>query len=349
MPSSTSPPGPGSRIPSPTRRRRSRRTSPRRSALLDAARLAGVGRFVFASSNAAAGDHPPPADETDLPHPVSPYGASKLAGEAYCQAYAATYGLAACALRFSNAYGPFSLHKKSVVAAWMRAAFAGEPITINGDGEQTRDFVYVGDLAAAVVAALDAPAGVVAGEIFQAGTGRETTVNELAETIGRAAGRPLEIRHGPGSRGRHPAEREPGRQGRDRGSATGPPSASRRVSPGRRAGTSPHWPTGTWPRSCRRPCPARTRPAAMARGDGRPAEASARSPIGARPRRRGHDRDAFRAGDPHLRHGRHPRQRARPRGEGPVRARPALLAARRDGDRVRHGPGDRRRHGPWPE
>ena len=165
--------------------------------LLDAARLAGVGRFVFASSNAAAGDHPPPADETDLPHPVSPYGASKLAGEAYCQAYAATYGLAACALRFSNAYGPFSLHKRSVVAAWMRAALAGEPITINGDGEQTRDFVYVDDLAAAVVAALDAPADNVAGEIFQAGTGRETTVNELAVAIGRAAGQPLAVRRGP--------------------------------------------------------------------------------------------------------------------------------------------------------
>ena len=76
------------------------------SALLEAARLAGVRRFVFASSNAAAGDHEPPSDETDLPHPVSPYGASKLAGEAYCQAYAATYGMAACSLRFSNAYGP---------------------------------------------------------------------------------------------------------------------------------------------------------------------------------------------------------------------------------------------------
>ena len=90
--------------------------------LLDAARQAGVRRFVFASSNAAAGDHEPPADERDLPHPRSPYGASKLAGEAYCQAYAATYGIAACALRFSNAYGPYSLHKKSVVAAWLRAA-----------------------------------------------------------------------------------------------------------------------------------------------------------------------------------------------------------------------------------
>ncbi len=169
--------------------------------VLDAARRAGVSRFVLASSNAAAGDHEPPADETDLPHPVSPYGASKLAGEAYCQAYAATFGIAACALRFSNAYGPFSLHKKSVVAAWLRAAIDGEPVVIHGDGEQTRDFVFAVDLAAAVVAAIDAPVEVVAGELFQAGTGRETTINELARAVEAAIGRPLEVRHEPARAG----------------------------------------------------------------------------------------------------------------------------------------------------
>jgi UDP-glucose 4-epimerase len=164
---------------------------------LDAARRAGVGRFVFASSNAAAGDHEPPADETDLPHPLSPYGASKLAVEAYCQAYAATYGIAACALRFSNAYGPRSLHKKSIVAVWLRAALTGEPIVVDGDGEQTRDFVYAGDLAAAIGAVLDAPANQVAGELFQVGTGIETTVNGLAAAIERAVGRSIAIEHGP--------------------------------------------------------------------------------------------------------------------------------------------------------
>ena len=169
--------------------------------VLDAARLAGVRRFVFASSNAAAGDHEPPADERDLPHPVSPYGASKLAGEAYCQAYAATYGLAACALRFSNAYGPRSLHKRSVVAAWLRAALAGEPIEVHGDGRQTRDFVFVDDLADAVRAAIDAPEEAVAGELFQAGTGVETTVNELADAIQTAVGRRLEVRHLPARAG----------------------------------------------------------------------------------------------------------------------------------------------------
>jgi UDP-glucose 4-epimerase len=165
--------------------------------LLDAARLAGVRRFVLASSNAATGDHEPPADERDLPHPVSPYGASKLAGEAYCQAYAATYGIPACVLRFSNAYGPFSLHKKSVVAAWLRAALGGRSVTIHGDGSQTRDFVFVGDLAAAVVAALNAPDEHVAGEVFQVGTGIETSVAALAEAIGRTVGGELEVRHGP--------------------------------------------------------------------------------------------------------------------------------------------------------
>jgi len=165
--------------------------------LLEAARQAGVRRFIFASSNAAAGDHEPPSDETDLPHPLSPYGASKLAIEAYGQAYAATYGLAACSLRFSNAYGPNSLHKRSVVAAWLRAAIGGQPIEINGDGSQTRDFVHVDDLAAAVIAALAAPEDHVAGELFQAGTGVETSVAQLADKIGRAVGRPLEIRHAP--------------------------------------------------------------------------------------------------------------------------------------------------------
>jgi UDP-glucose 4-epimerase len=169
--------------------------------LLEAARLAGVRRFVFASSNAAAGDHAPPSDETDLPHPISPYGASKLAIEAYGQAYAATFGLAACSLRFSNAYGPYSLHKRSVVAAWLRAAHQGRPIEINGDGRQTRDFVHAEDLAAAIVAVLGAPEADVAGELFQAGTGVETTVAELADEIVRATGRPIEIRHAPARAG----------------------------------------------------------------------------------------------------------------------------------------------------
>ena len=185
--------------------------------LLDAARQAGARRFVLASSNAVLGPHEPPADEAVLPRPASPYGASKLAGEAYVAAYAATYGIAACALRFSNAYGPRSLHKKSVVAAWLRAALGGGSLTIHGDGEQTRDFVHVDDLAAALVAALEAPEDRVAGAVFQVGTGRETTVNELAAAS----------RGGPRPPGRRAPRRGAGRRRRcaTRVASTWPPSA----------------------------------------------------------------------------------------------------------------------------
>lgn len=170
-------------------------------ALLDALRRAGVERFVFASSNAAAGSHPPPMTEDEFPAPTSPYGASKLAGEAYCQAFAATYGLVATSLRFANAYGPRSLHKKSVVAAWLRAALAGEPLVIHGDGQQTRDFVFVDDVGRAILAVLDAPAKLVRGERFLVGTGVETTVLDLAATLERAVGTRLERRFLPARAG----------------------------------------------------------------------------------------------------------------------------------------------------
>jgi UDP-glucose 4-epimerase len=165
--------------------------------LLEAARLAGVERFVLASSNAVIGNAAPPFDETMPARPTTPYGASKLAGEAYCQAYAASFGMAACALRFSNVYGPRSLHKKSVVATWLRAVHEGRPIVVYGDGHQTRDFIYVDDLAAGIAAALDSPASEIAGEVFQIGSGRETAVNELAEGLRRSAERPVSIRHEP--------------------------------------------------------------------------------------------------------------------------------------------------------
>jgi UDP-glucose 4-epimerase len=165
--------------------------------VLDAGRLAGVERFVLASSNAVLGPHEPPADEQVLPRPASPYGASKLAGEAYLSAYAATYGMTTCALRFANAYGGRSLHKKSVVASWVRAALAGRPLVIYGDGLQTRDFVHADDLAGAIRAALAAPPDAIAGSVFQVGTGIETTVNELAATLEQVVGVPLDIRHEP--------------------------------------------------------------------------------------------------------------------------------------------------------
>ena len=119
--------------------------------LLEAARAHGINRFVFASSNAVVAGHPPPTNEEMTPNPVAPYGAAKASVEAYLRAYGAAYGLEGVALRFANAYGPRSAHKTSVVAAFVRAYLSGGPLVIRGDGHQTRDFVYVSDVAAAIV------------------------------------------------------------------------------------------------------------------------------------------------------------------------------------------------------
>lgn len=148
---------------------------------LEAARCNGVERFVFASSGATVGEVVPPIHERVPARPVSPYGASKLAGEAYCSAYARSFGITTVALRFGNVYGPGSAHKESVVAKFIRHAFAGEKLPIYGDGNQTRDFVFVHDLVRAIRLACTVPH--VAGEIFQIATARETTIIELATEL----------------------------------------------------------------------------------------------------------------------------------------------------------------------
>ena len=165
--------------------------------LLEAARSAQVKRLVFASSGAPVGEVNPPIHEELAPHPVSPYGASKLAGEGYCSAYYRTFGLEAVALRFGNVYGPGSTHKGSVVAKFIRQAFAGETLEIYGDGTQTRDFVYVDDLIKAIWQAATVPG--VGGEVFQIATNRETTLHELTELLveelGNAGVKDVLVRH----------------------------------------------------------------------------------------------------------------------------------------------------------
>ena len=165
--------------------------------LLEAARSAQVKRLVFASSGAPVGEANPPIHEELAPHPVSPYGASKLAGEGYCSAYYRTFGLEAVALRFGNVYGPGSTHKGSVVAKFIRQAFAGETLEIYGDGTQTRDFVYVDDLIKAIWQAATVPG--VGGEVLQIATNRETTLHELTELLveelGNAGVKDVLVRH----------------------------------------------------------------------------------------------------------------------------------------------------------
>jgi len=149
---------------------------------LEAARHAGVGCFVFASSGGTViGEAEPPIHEEMVPHPVAPYGASKLAGEGYCSAYFQTFGIETVALRFGNVYGPLSGHKNSVVARFIKRAREGEVLEIYGDGTQTRDFIYVDDLIRAV--RLSATTDGVGGEVFQIATSAETTVQELTDRL----------------------------------------------------------------------------------------------------------------------------------------------------------------------
>jgi UDP-glucose 4-epimerase len=148
---------------------------------LEAARVNRIRRFIFASSGAPAGEVDPPVHEELPPHPVSPYGASKLAGEGYCSAYKRTFDIETVMLRFGNVYGPGSAHKSSVVARFIRRALAGERLEIYGDGSQTRDFIYIDDLIEALMLAAITPD--IGGETFQIASSREITVGELAERL----------------------------------------------------------------------------------------------------------------------------------------------------------------------
>jgi UDP-glucose 4-epimerase len=164
---------------------------------LEAAKCHGVKRFVFASSGASIGDCEPPLHEELPAHPLSPYGASKLAGEAYCSVYNRCFGIETVMMRFGNCYGPLSSHKSSIVAKFIREALARQPWEIYGDGRQTRDFIFVEDIVEAIQ--LAAVAEGVGGEIFQIATTTETTVLELADKLAQVLRRrgiaPPSVRH----------------------------------------------------------------------------------------------------------------------------------------------------------
>ncbi|MDX6552268.1 MAG: UDP-glucose 4-epimerase [Gaiellales bacterium] len=164
-----------------------------------AAKQAGAERFVFSSSNAPLGDNAYPASEDKPVAPLSPYGAGKATGEAYCSAFHGAYGLDAVAVRFSNAYGPRSAGKTNVIPLFIRRILAGAPLTIYGDGTQTRDFVYVTDLANGLVRAASTPGA--GGEIFQLASGVETSLNDLVAMLGEVSGRDVDVRHEPARAG----------------------------------------------------------------------------------------------------------------------------------------------------
>ena len=148
---------------------------------LEATKTNNIKRFVFASSGAPIGECIPPIHEEMACHPVSPYGASKLAGEAYCSAYYRTFGVETVALRFGNVYGPGSTHKSSVVAKFIRQAINREILEIYGSGNQTRDFLFTEDLVNAIW--LAGTTENVGGEIFQISSNKETTVLEITNHL----------------------------------------------------------------------------------------------------------------------------------------------------------------------
>ncbi len=149
--------------------------------LLRAARKSNIEHFVLASTGGAIlGEAEPPVHEGMVPRPVSPYGASKLFAEGYCSAFAGSYDMKTVALRFSNVYGPRSYHKGSVVAAFYKRIIKGQPLIVYGDGTQTRDYVYVDDICAAIYKSFFVKHG---GEVYQLGSGKETSINELIKEI----------------------------------------------------------------------------------------------------------------------------------------------------------------------
>lgn len=155
--------------------------------LLRASVKHGIERFIFASTGGAiVGDVTPPVHEDMPPSPISPYGASKLAAEGYCSAFWGAYGLRTVSLRFSNVYGPFSYHKGSVVAKFFRQIQLGKSLTVYGDGEQTRDFIFVGDLCRGIAGALEA--AVPFGKPIQLGSGQERSVNDLIALLRQVVG-----------------------------------------------------------------------------------------------------------------------------------------------------------------
>lgn len=165
--------------------------------VLMAAREHSVDRVVYTSSASVYGNpRSIPINEDDGLASLSPYAVSKLGGENYCAAFYESYGVPTACVRYSNVYGPgqrFENPYSGVVAKFMRDARAGVPLSVHGDGEQTRDYTYVDDAIEATLAAAIRPRA--EGEVFNVGTGIETSVNELGRAIGRAIGVEVELNH----------------------------------------------------------------------------------------------------------------------------------------------------------
>ena len=171
--------------------------------MLEAARRAGVRRVVYAASSSAYGNSEElPKVETMTAEPLSPYALQKLTGELYCRLYSSLYGLETVALRYFNVFGPRQDPKSeyaAVIPRFICAALAGEGATIFGDGEQTRDFIYVRDAVRANLLAADAERA--SGAVINVATGRRTSLNDLWRAIREITGVAAPSRHAPARAG----------------------------------------------------------------------------------------------------------------------------------------------------
>ena len=171
--------------------------------VLETSRKVGVRRVVFASSSSAYGDTPVlPKVETMPPCPLSPYALQKYAGERYCQLFHRLYGLETVALRYFNVYGPRQNPKSeyaAVIPRFATACLSGEAPVVYGDGEQTRDFTYVGDAVAANLLAADAPRA--PGEVMNIAGGRRVSLNQLLGEIRTLTKARVAARYEPGRAG----------------------------------------------------------------------------------------------------------------------------------------------------
>jgi UDP-glucose 4-epimerase len=165
--------------------------------VLEAARRGGVRRVVYAASSSAYGDTKElPKREDMRPRPRSPYALQKYCGEVYCRLYAELHGLETVALRYFNVFGPRQnpdSEYAAVVPRFLRAAAAGEPAWIHGDGKQTRDFTYVQDAVRANLLAADAPRA--SGAVVNVAAGASSSVLDLWRAVCEIVGRRIEPRH----------------------------------------------------------------------------------------------------------------------------------------------------------
>jgi UDP-glucose 4-epimerase len=169
--------------------------------LLETGRRAGVRRFVYSSSSSAYGDTPVlPKSENMEPTPKSPYAAAKLAGELYTLAYARAGLIEGVALRYFNVFGPRQDPNgpyAAVIPLFLRGVQSGQPVTIFGDGHQTRDFTYVDNVVDANLLAAEGQANRVSGHVVNVGAGSRTSLLELVKLVEDVSGSPLLVTHAP--------------------------------------------------------------------------------------------------------------------------------------------------------